>query len=227
MVLAAVGLGFVMWFFLSQQSRYLTMLAIPLAVLGAGVVGRVRWGLVVAAGVCIQIAVTAYMINWIQTENQLRVVTGKVNEDLYLSQQLAFYPAAFEISLLGEGSRVALYDEVFGFYITGTDYFWANPGHSMLIPYETIETGEELVEVLKDLGFTHIYLNASVNGPPDQRRILSAMNYADDYVPYSEEERVEMSKDLNRKWRYLLADAKSNNHIETMRIFENSYLFGF
>ncbi|MCH8978871.1 MAG: glycosyltransferase family 39 protein [Armatimonadetes bacterium] len=220
MVLAAVGLGFLMWFFLSQQSRYLTMLAIPLAVLGAGMVGRVRWGPLVAAGVCVQIAATAYMIDWFQTKDQLRVVSGKVDEDLYLSERLPFYLGAEAINRLDEGSRVALYDEVFGFYIDGTDYFWANPGHSMLIPYETIDNGEQLVAELRKLGFTHLYLN--VKG---QHRIMSAMNYGEVREPYTEEERAEMSKDLNRKWRYLVADAKLTGSMSAIEIFEDSLLF--
>ena len=222
MVLAAVGNGFLMWFFLSQQSRYLTMLVIPLAVLGAGVVGRVRWGPVVAAGVCVQIAVTAYMIDSLQTKNQLPVVTGKVNEDLYLSQSLPFYPGAFDITWLPEGSRVALYDEVFGFYIDGTDYFWANPGHSMLIPYDSLEDGEQLVDSLKELGFTHIYVNIA-----GQQRFESAMNYGENPNPYSEEERVDMIKDLNSKWRYLVADARVSNMMSAVEIYERAFLFEF
>ncbi|MCH8979400.1 MAG: glycosyltransferase family 39 protein, partial [Armatimonadetes bacterium] len=220
MVLAAVGIGFLMWFVLSQQSRYLTMLVIPLAVLGAGVVGRVRWGPVVAAGVCVQIAVTAYMIDRLQTKNQLPVVTGKVTEDLYLSELLPFYPSAVTINYLPEGSRVALYDEVFGFYINKIDYFWANPGHSMLIPYETIDNGAELVAALRELGFTHIYVN--VKG---QQRFLSAMNYGEVHELYSEEERAEMFKDLNRKWRYLIADAKVTNALSEVGGLEDSLLF--
>ena len=165
MVLAAVGIGFLMWFFLSQQSRYLTMLAIPLAVLGAGVVSRVSWGRVVAGGFVLQAILTVWMINKLQYNEaaggniQLKVVTGEVGAELYKASYIPSWDGIQAINSTPEDSKVALYDEVFGFYID-RDYFWANPGHSMMIPYESVDDGDEYADALLDLGFTHVYLNA-------------------------------------------------------------------
>ena len=220
MLLAVVGLGLLMWFVLSQQSRYLTTLAIPLALLGAGQVSRARWGPVVAAGFALQAAVSVYMITSYQTKLQLEVVTGVTVPETYLEDRLPFYQGAGAINRLNPGAKVALYDEVFGFYLD-KPYFWANPGHSMLIPYEKIDSGEELVKALKDIGFTHVYLNLATS----DARFISAMGYGDVQVPYSEHDKAEMSKDLNLKWRYLLADARVKGLIGESDHFETSVLY--
>ncbi|MEX2242318.1 MAG: phospholipid carrier-dependent glycosyltransferase [Fimbriimonadaceae bacterium] len=205
LVLAVVGLGFLMWFFLSQQSRYLTMLAIPLAVLGAGQVSRVKWGPVVAAGFVLQAAATSWLVYRFQGQIQLDVVTGKVTAEEYLRGYFPFYRAAEKINSLPEGSKVALYDEVFGFYLD-TPYFWANPGHSMLIPYESLENGEQYIQSLRDLGFTHIYLNMAY---ADQR----FRDALDGTSPYSPQEWESLSPDLNLKWKLLVADAANRQLI--------------
>jgi hypothetical protein len=205
LVLAVVGLGFLTWFFLSQQSRYLTMLAIPLAVLGAGQVSRVKWGPVVATGFALQSAATSWLVYRFQGQIQLDVVTGKVTAEQYLEDYLPFYRAAEKINSLPVGSKVALYDEVFGFYLDAP-YFWANPGHSMLIPYESLENGEQFIQAMRDLGFTHIYLNMAY---ADQR----FRDALDGTSPYSPQEWERMSQDLNLKWKLLVAEAANRQLI--------------
>lgn len=198
LVLAVVGLGFLMWFGLSQQSRYLTMLAIPLVVLGAGQVARVRWGPVVAAAFALQAMATVYLVNAFQTDHQLEVVLGRVSEEDYLSQMLPFYPAAQEINRLPATSKTALYDEVFGFYLDRS-YFWANPGHSMLIPYRELDSGHEYATEMSELGFSHVYINLGLG----DRRFAEALLG----VPYTQDEWSAMQEDLNTRWKLLVADA--------------------
>jgi 4-amino-4-deoxy-L-arabinose transferase-like glycosyltransferase len=205
LVLAVVGLGFLMWFFLSQQSRYLTMLAVPLVVLGAAQVSRVRWGPVVAVGFAVQALATVFIVNKTQTQLQLQVVTGKVSQDEYLTQLLPFYGAAKRINALPQGSKVALYDEVFGFYLD-VPYFWANPGHSMLIPYETLASGEDYAAAMRSLGFTHVYVNLALG----DKRFEEAL---DGTAPYTAEEWDAMKGDLNLKWKLLVADAANKRLI--------------
>ncbi len=220
LILAIVGLGFLMWFFLSQQSRYLTMLAIPLGVLGAGMVSRVRWGPVLAGALALQAGVTVYLINTMQTKMQLQVVTGKVSEDEYLSATLApFYSATKTMNALPVGSKVALYDEVFGFYLD-VPYFWANPGHSMFIPYESLSSGEEYAAKMKELGFTHAYVNLVFS----DKRFRDALSNQE---PYTEQEWAEMSKDLNHKWKLLLADAANKGLVKDVSDFERAALGEF
>ena len=220
LVLAVVGVGFLIWFVLSQQSRYLTSLAVPLAVLGAGQVSRVRWGPVVAAGFVLQVAVTVYMVKGFQTDLQLEVVSGRLSGDEYLTRYMSsFWPAAKVINDLPEGSKFALYDEVFGFYLD-KPYFWANPGHSMLIPYESLETGEQYAEAMRALGFTHVYLNLAYS----DQRFRDAL---DGTRPYTPEEWKAMSPDLNLKWRLLLADAVNKGLIANLEVNQGAALGEF
>lgn len=203
MVLAAVGIGFLMWFALSQQSRYLTMLAIPLAVLGAGVVSRVSWGRVVAGGFVLQVLMTVWMINKLQTNIQIQVVSGKIDAELYKEAAIPSWDGIQAINSLPEDSKVVLYDEVFGFYID-RDYFWGNPGHSMMIPYESLEDGDGYADALLDLGFTHVYLNA-IN--MSQAELLRFTNPG---LSYSGQESLDWDShadDLNFKWKILMHDA--------------------
>lgn len=218
LLLAIVGLGFLMWFFLSQQSRYLTMLAIPLCVLGAGQVSRVRWGPVVAGAFALQAAVTVYLVNTMQTQMQLQVVSGKVSREEYLRQTMApFYEATLDMNALPAGSRVALYDEVFGFYLD-VDYFWANPGHSMLVPYEGMSDAMSYVEALRSLGFTHVYANLV----GQDRRYVEALTRG---APYTQEERAALMPDLNSRWHVLLSEAVQQGLIQEQKSYRGAVLY--
>jgi hypothetical protein len=217
LVLAVVGLGFLMWFGLSQQSRYLTMLAIPLVVLGAGQVTRVKWGPVVAGAFALQWCVTTYMVYSLYTTTQLDVALGKVSREDYLSQLLPIYRAAQVINQLPAGSKVALYDEVFGFYLD-RDYFWANPGHSMLIPYEQMQTATDYTRALSDNGFTHVYVSLTSS----DQRFIDALSGA---RPYTQDERDAMFPDLNTRWRVLVAEAANQGRLRPEQSFGNAVLY--
>jgi hypothetical protein len=157
------------------------------------------------------------MINTFQTKTQLMVVTGKMSQEEYLSLTMpTFSKVAQKINSLPDGSKVALYDEVFGFYLD-TPYFWANPGHSMLIPYESLENGEQYIQAMKDLGFTHIYLNMAYS----DQRFRDAL---DGTSPFTPEEWEQMSPDLNTKWKLLVADAANSGLIREVEGFEEAGL---
>ena len=118
-------------------------------------------------------------------------------------------------------SRVALYDEVFGFYID-RDYFWANPGHSMLIPYETLETGDEYADAMLDRGFTHVYINM-VNMPGIERgRFLLSPSGTD---PDDGIEWEAHRKDLNFKWKILVYEAKEQGRLQPVYLSQGAALF--
>jgi hypothetical protein len=217
LTLAIAGLGFLMWFALSQQSRYLTMLAIPLVVLGAGQVTRVKWGPVVAGAFALQWVATTYIVYSLYTTMQLDVALGQVSRDEYLTKLLPVYRGAEAINQLPADSKVALYDEVFGFYLD-RDYFWANPGHSMLIPYESMLTVDDYATALIDLGFTHVYVSLLSS---DQRFIdaLSGIR------PYTPQEREAMFPDLNTRWRVLVADAANQGRLRLEQPFGGAVLY--
>ncbi|HJN16002.1 MAG TPA: glycosyltransferase family 39 protein, partial [Armatimonadota bacterium] len=58
-------------------------------------------------------------------------------------------------TLTNEKARIGLYSEPRGFYLD-RDYIWADPGHSRLIEYDRIESGDDLLDAYSRLGLTHI-----------------------------------------------------------------------
>jgi hypothetical protein len=229
-VLAVCGLLLGLWFLLSQQSRYLTIVAIPLVLAAvemnrSGIAWRF-WQAVVVA----QAAVTAVVLVLFQTLGQLPVVTGSVARDDYQAKTVGFFVPSQAINRLEGAVKVALYDEVFGFFLD-KPYFWANPGHSTRIPYETLMGGPEYADAMQELGFSHVYLNLdpSMVDPRFRERWLEASGLASG-APFSEEERQAMRRDLNLWWRYLTADAVRTGRLVLVEPFgrgPRSLLFRF
>ncbi|MBS1712729.1 MAG: glycosyltransferase family 39 protein [Armatimonadetes bacterium] len=213
-VLAVVGVGFVFWFFLSQQSRYLTSVVVPLGVLAGGAVARLTLGRVLAVGVVLQAAYSAAMLYMTQSVDQLRVVLGQIDREQYQTLTVPFYGPSKTINALQGDVKIALYDEVFGFYLD-KPYFWANPGHSTLIPYESLADGNALAAEMRRLGFTHAYVNLALVDPEFRARWQAAMGDR----PYADDERDALRQDPNLWWRYLFADAVRSGSIRPVATF--------
>jgi hypothetical protein len=191
----------------------LTIVAVPLAVLVAGAVSQLRFAKLVQASVAVQAAVTAYVLYTFFAVPGLPVVLGQVEREEYLSQTLPFYTAAQAINENPAVEKVALYDEVFGYYLN-IPYMWANPGHSTIIPYEDTDNGQQLVRELEQMGFSHVYMNLQYQDAEQ----LAAMGL----IPgpaYTGRQAVEMSEDLRSKWRYLIADAAREGHLTPVETF--------
>ena len=221
-VLLALLWMFVLWFFLSQQSRYLTSVVVPGAVLAAGAISRLRMGAVLAVGIALQAIYTGWMLWTSQTSDQLQVVLGKVNSDEYQTARISFYPAATSINENQSVRRVALYDEVFG-YLLSKPYLWANPGHSTVIPYARLESGRDFGRELADQGFSHIYMNLQFMERGARDRWLAAAGIIEG-EPYSEEEKATMFADPNLKWRWLIADGHRSGALRIVEQFNRSLL---
>ncbi len=213
-VLAAVGVSLLAWFVLSQQSRYLVSIVVPLAVLTAGAIRNLKLGSIAVAAVGLQAAYTWWMTWKMQSTDQLPVVTGHVSRDDYLATHVPFYDPAQVINRLVGNVKVALYDEVFGYFLN-KPYMWANPGHSTLIPYESCETGSQYADAMESLGFTHAYVNFQLIDPAFRERWVSAMGPR----PYSESERQAMRQDPNLWWRYLFAEAVRSGRLKPVAAF--------
>lgn len=230
LVLGAVGLCFAMWFFLSQQSRYLTALAIPLVVLTAGWIveaaeSRDRWWRWLLGGsVLAQAFYTTWMLKTVQTDAQLPVVLGRQTREDYRAERVAFARPAQALNDLASTGKVALYDEVFGFLLD-VPYVWANPGHSTIIPYERLDEGEAFADALADLGFTHVYTNLQFTDPETRRRWLEAMGLGTELRPYSPEERLALASDLRTKWRLLVAEAAAAGRLRPVQVFPHSVIW--
>lgn len=204
-VLLSLGLLFLLWYFLSQQSRYLTIAGVPMVVLAAGFAVRAGFGRVVAFALSFQALYTGWLVATTQTASKLPVLLGEVSREEYQRRQIGFFDGAEQINRLSEPVKVALYDEVFGFLLD-KPYMWANPGHSTIIPYDNMRSGADWESAMRRLGFTHAYVNLGAQ-PPDQARAWAAELGLVEGPGWEPSQREEMWKDLGRKWMILIAQA--------------------
>lgn len=212
--------SFVLWFALSQQSRYAANFGVPLAVLLGGAVAWPRSGAVLAVVAALQSVYTLGLVKTTVTDGQLPVVLGRVEPDAYRAG--TFYSRAQTINREALGGKVALYDEVFGYWLD-VPYFWANPGHSTEIPYATLDSGSALADHLKGMGFTHVYLNLAFQDPAFRDRWLEAMRPGGS--GFSPEEATGLDADLRTKWKRLLAEAVASGRLVPVAQEGRSLLF--
>jgi 4-amino-4-deoxy-L-arabinose transferase-like glycosyltransferase len=222
--LAAVGISFLMWFALSQQSRYMVNVAIPLAVLIGPAIVRMQIGKLLAALVAIQLLYSQWMVYEIAVKSKLPVVFGQMPaEGFYKANGPSFALAAPRINELVKGGKVASFDEVFGFFLD-VPYFWANPGHSTEIPYATLTTGTEFAQSMKSLGITHCYINLSLMEPNSRKKFL-AESGLEAGEGFTDEERQSRMKDPRSKWPILFADGVKSGAIEPVEGLAGGILF--
>ena len=217
-VLATVGLSLAAWFFLSQQSRYLATLAVVAAPFIPVVYDRGAWKWFGRALVAAQALATLYILYTTQTFSQMQALFGTAPPRAVAFAQ----PAAF-LNSEPDVTKVALYDEVFGF-ILDKPYFWANPGHSMYIPYESIQDGNQYADEMKKLGFSHVYWNGQFSPPEVWQRYMQAAGLeAGDPLPA--DKREEAFKNLDLKWQVLLVEAIRAGRLTPVKEFGRRRIF--
>ena len=182
--LLAYGLGSVaIWFFLSQQSRYLMPAFAPLAAAGAVIIAaltsralRIAAALFTGAALLLNANMHVVLV-----QRALPVVMGQVGVEDYLladPEHGAVYEAARFANRLPESSRIAFFEENRGFYFD-RKYFWANPGQHDLIRYGEMKDGEALARELKRFGITHVLVNygmaREVQGADYYRKLMMAI----------------------------------------------------
>lgn len=221
--LGGVGLSLILWFFLSQQSRYIVTLAVPLCFLAGGAATKLSFGRVVAGIITVQAAYSAWLIGTKQTLSQLPVVFGQVSRYEYLEARVPFFGMAQRINQMPAVTGVALYDEVFGYFLD-KKYFWANPGHGTMIRYEQMQRGADLARALENLGLSHVYFNLQYQDSKKREKLLSAMGLAQG-AAFSDSEKQAMFQDLNLKWHWLLADAVASGEMRLVEAVGMGLLF--
>ncbi len=222
-VLGVVLLSLAMWFVLSEQSRYIIALAVPLSVLLGGAVVRLRAGPMLAGVAVVQALVSFYVVKSQRFDAQIQVVMGKVSADEYLAQTTPFSTMALDINKLAH--KVALYDEVFG-YLLDVPYMWANPGHTSEFGYEKLNSGDELVARLKEVGFSHVYVNfSSSKGDPRFERWMATIGLGGPALPFSAEERAPLMADLNWRVKVLLGEAVAGQRLVPVAQGKQGVLF--
>jgi 4-amino-4-deoxy-L-arabinose transferase-like glycosyltransferase len=205
LLLGWIGVSFLMWFVLSQQSRYaITFAPILAMLLGAGV-ARLRAGPILAGAAAVQACGTLYVQFQSQYVSEMQVVTGQVSREKYLSSYIPYEAFGW---LNGHAKKVALYDEVFGYYLS-IPYFWANPGHTTLIGYDKLNDGAQFVARLKEMGFSHLYLSTSYGSysPQDRDELRAAVGLNGAPVPLPSDKAQAYKSNPEQKYKWLIADA--------------------
>ncbi len=155
-----------LWWFVSMQlGRYLLpMLAILAPAAGFVFARHTRGGRTGAyfliAAVALQ-SVAALGVVALLALPALPVVFGLESRQEYLLRNLDVYEPSLYISEnTPPDARIATYGEVRTSYFN-RDAVWAEYGHSDLIPHETMTAPRQLIARYRELGITHVLLNAA------------------------------------------------------------------
>lgn len=212
-----------MWAMLSQQSRYATSFAPVLALaLGAWAVSPKRT-VIVAGLIAVQGMVTGYWAKQMLLDpDRVRVVLGATSPDEYLRAKLGFYEAAQAIN--SSPSKVALYDEVFGFYLD-VPYVWASYGHSTEMGYAEMTSADDLIASFERQGIERVYVNLRMSDPEFVRRWVGAMGLGDQPAPLPDDERNNLIGDVQARWKVFLADAVAQGKLRPTQVFRGGVLF--
>ncbi|MEO7454038.1 MAG: hypothetical protein ABIV13_04675, partial [Fimbriimonadales bacterium] len=157
----------VAWFFLTQQSRYIISLIIMLAPLVGGAIALLPFRYFLMAAVAAQSFYSLFLFSRLPLS-----ISGQDS----LQTSFEFYEETTLFNDIGksENVNVALFDEVRGYYLD-VPYFWANPGHHTMLPYDSYTEPSQLIEGLKSLGITHISLTLSFLGDEERAKIEAAL----------------------------------------------------
>lgn len=222
--LASVGISFLLWFALSQQVRYMIGPATVLALmLGIGT-AKLKIGRWLAGTAAVQAAIGLFVYGSFslngstsRLSDQLGVAFGRLEANEYQGKVVGFSRAAKRINEVAKGGRVALYDEVFGYFLD-VPYFWANPGHTTELGYEGMRSGDDLIAAWKRLGITHVYIAFGTTFAGDPVALQRWQEASFGSKPYSAEEVESASKDLRNKYKVLLAQAISSGKLTPLDI---------
>ncbi len=151
------------WFFSMQYTRYLLPSLVLLAPLAGYSMAQLfsRSGPVRAAAgtvaslwaVCALVPlVLSFIIAW-------PIISGRATWEQYLNIKLDVYePSRYIARYLPEDAVIATYGEP-RYYYFERPAIWADPGHSRLFTYETMQTPQELIARYRELGITHVLVN--------------------------------------------------------------------
>ncbi|RYG37944.1 hypothetical protein EON81_05155 [bacterium] len=218
-ILAAIGISLLLWFGLSQQSRYILSLAPLMAILAGGAVVQLRaLGVAALAGVQLVVAIG---VQWMYVaQGQLPAVIGKIGREEWRAERVGFARMAPMINQEAKGGRVALYDEVFG-YVLDVPYYWANPGHTTELGYEGMHSGDDLVAALKSKGITHVYFNLG----PDREAASRWIEAAQGTRPFEGEERTGLESNLEIAWKLWLSQAAASGKLRLLQATGSKLFF--
>ncbi|MEI8283238.1 MAG: hypothetical protein WCG75_12595, partial [Armatimonadota bacterium] len=238
-------LQLVAWFALSQQSRYILTLVVPMLYFVAVALQWKPMSKLVMGAVALQVIASI----WVSTNSgsmfaeRLPVLIGALTRDEFLGGfkredgslaqgHVDTYALSKVINADPNITKVALFDEVFGYYLD-KPYFWAGPGHTTELDYANITSADELVANLKKLNISHAYVtNKYIKLDPEaEKRFDQAMGLQADgtigvATPYPADIRTKAMLDERDKWRVLFSEAVAAKKITLVTAFSKTrFLF--
>jgi hypothetical protein len=191
---------------------------VPLALIAGQLASRRGFAPIMGALAAVQAMASLYLLHTLRFADQMEVVAGKVDSAAYQAKRIGFYTPAQSINQLGATSKVALYDEVFG-YLLDVPYYWANPGHGTMIPYDQMSNGQDFADGMRAMGFTHVYLNLSpqVKDPALAAEILAGLNGGE----FLEATRERLMASWEQKFNALVVAAVQEGRLAVKEAFGN------
>ena len=151
----------VIWFLLTQQSRYLIPAFAVLAVLIAAAVYDSERFRTTRTGLMLALVLTAAFglrTLYPAVRGTAPVVFGTESRAQYLLRTLDIYPAqTFINDSLSDDVCIALFGDTRGYYLQ-RDYVWADPGHNTLFTRD-FQSVAQFIEHLRSTGVTHALVN--------------------------------------------------------------------
>lgn len=156
------------WFFMMQDHRYLIpilALIAPAIAYSAVQFGYKKITLVVAASAGVFTAILMGIFVWPSVPVSLSIE----KPDVYLTRELDLYPASkFINDELPKNAKIAMFGDTRGFYID-RNYFWAEPLHNALIPFDTMNDGNDLIKWFRSHKVTHVLINQKIMPDPNSK----------------------------------------------------------
>lgn len=151
----------IIWFKLTQQSRYLiTDFAVISALIASVLYLDARFKIARFAFTIAFVFIAFFGIYTLTPaiKSSIPVVLGTESQDQYLSRTLDIYNCENYINTnLSQNAKIALYGDTRGFYLN-REYIWADPGHNTIFTRH-FKSVDELKQYWKSLKITHLLVN--------------------------------------------------------------------
>lgn len=183
------------WFYLTQQNRFLTPMFPVICLLAGAGYWRIHDSApyfgkgALAAVLTLLMFLSSPYISAPEKElwnQRVSYVTGYVSRETLLTEVVNAYAVfSFANANLSTDARILLLPyENRGFYLDRA-YFWGNPVSQRVLKFEQMQTAAELWRTVKGLGFSHVIINPTVDLPQmffSQRYNALIDDFKNDYL---------------------------------------------
>jgi len=183
--LLAVGAGYAAWRLLApapakeeetvSEKQWEWKLASQLAA-GSVLVGQVAfvlWGLFALPTTSQAILETGMMPTALSVPDDVTSLFSPAQRRQELASHLDIYPAMEWINTHTPArAKVLLYEEDRGFYLDRA-YLWGNGEHSAYIPYDSMHSGKDLADWMRNNGYEYVLINLNWSPQRDPQRMLN------------------------------------------------------